>query len=73
MVKLSTLVLGMRPLAARCHLALGALYGRIGKRQQAASELSAAADICRALDMPYWLGQAERGLRETAHEGIAGP
>jgi len=58
--------LGMRPLAARCHLTLGDLYLRMGRREQAASEFSAAAEICRAADMPYWLGQAERGLRESA-------
>jgi len=58
--------LGMRPLAARCHLTLGDLHLRMGRRQQAGSHFSAAAEICRAADMPYWLGQAERGLKETA-------
>jgi class 3 adenylate cyclase/tetratricopeptide (TPR) repeat protein len=65
--------LGMRPLAARSHLALGDLYGRIGQRQQAASELWAAAEICRALDMPYWLGEAERRLGDTAQDGVGRP
>jgi len=64
--------LGMRPLAARSHLALGDLYGRIGQPQQAASELWTAAEICRALDMPYWLGQAERGLKKDPRAENAG-
>jgi class 3 adenylate cyclase/tetratricopeptide (TPR) repeat protein len=57
--------LGMRPLAARCHLTLGDLYLRTGRRQQAASEFSAAAEICRAADMSYWLARAEQGLKES--------
>ena len=57
--------LGMRPLAARCHLTLGDLYLRTGRRQEAASEFSAAAEICRAADMPYWLARAEQGLKES--------
>jgi tetratricopeptide (TPR) repeat protein len=65
--------LGMRPLAARCHLTLGELYLRMGRREQAASEYSAAVEICRAADMPFWLGQAERGLEEGLRAGNAGP
>jgi len=57
--------LGMRPLAARCHLILGDLYLRMGRRQQAASEFSAAAEICRAGDMPYWLARAEQRSKES--------
>jgi predicted negative regulator of RcsB-dependent stress response len=56
--------LGMRSLAARCHLTLGDLYLRMDRRQQAASEFSAAAEICLAADMPYWLARAEQGLNE---------
>jgi class 3 adenylate cyclase/tetratricopeptide (TPR) repeat protein len=58
--------LGMRPLAARCHLTLGELYLRMGGRQQAASGFSAAVEICRAADMPYWLARAEQGLNEAS-------
>jgi class 3 adenylate cyclase/tetratricopeptide (TPR) repeat protein len=57
--------LGMRPLAARCRLTLGDLYLRMGRRQQAAAEFSAAAQICRSADMPYWLEQAEQGLKKS--------
>jgi tetratricopeptide (TPR) repeat protein len=50
---------GMRPLQAHCHLGLGTLYARSGQRQQAQAELSAAIDLYRALEMPFWLPQAE--------------
>ena len=56
--------LGMQPLAARCHLTLGELYLRMGRRQQAAAEYSVAAEIFRWADMPYWLDRAEQGLNE---------
>jgi class 3 adenylate cyclase/tetratricopeptide (TPR) repeat protein len=58
--------LGMAPLAARCHLSLGDLYGRMGRREQAAGELTAAAAICRQTGMPYWLEQAELALTRMA-------
>jgi class 3 adenylate cyclase/tetratricopeptide (TPR) repeat protein len=64
--------LGMRPLAARCHLTLGELYVRMGKPQDAAVHFSAAEKICREVDMPYWLGQAERGLKKDPRAENAG-
>ena len=36
--------LGMRPLQAHCHRGLGTLYAKIGRREQARAELSAAID-----------------------------
>jgi hypothetical protein len=54
----------MRPLAVRCNLTLGDLFLRTDRRQQAASDSSAAAEICRAADMPYWPTRAEQGLRD---------
>jgi tetratricopeptide (TPR) repeat protein len=53
--------LGMRPLQAHCHLGLGTLYARTGQ-QQAQAELSAAIDLYRAMDMTFWLPQAEMAL-----------
>jgi tetratricopeptide (TPR) repeat protein len=50
---------GMRPLQAHCHLGLGTLYAKIGQREQACAELSAAIDLYRAMDMTFWLPQAE--------------
>ena len=57
--------LGMRPLQAHCHLGLGTLYARTGQRQQAQAELSAAIDLYRAMDMTFWLPQAEAALAQT--------
>jgi hypothetical protein len=36
----------------------------MGRREDAAVHFSAAEKICRELDMPYWLEQAERGLKK---------
>jgi hypothetical protein len=54
--------LGMRPLVAYCHRGLGTLYGQVGRREQACSELSAAIAFYRAMDMTFWLPQAEAAL-----------
>jgi tetratricopeptide (TPR) repeat protein len=51
--------LGMRPLQAHCHLGLGTLYGQTGRPAPARTELSAAITLYRALDMSFWLPQAE--------------
>jgi hypothetical protein len=56
--------LGMRPLQAHCHLRLGTLYARTGQRQQVQAELSAAIDLYRAMDMTFWLPQAEAALAQ---------
>jgi tetratricopeptide (TPR) repeat protein len=58
--------LGMRPLQAHCHLGLGILYARAGRqRQQAHAALSAAIDLYRAMEMTFWLPQAEAALAEA--------
>jgi predicted ATPase/class 3 adenylate cyclase len=54
--------LGMRPLAAYCHLGLGTLYARTGRPEQARVELSAAMALYRAMDMTFWLSRAEAVL-----------
>jgi tetratricopeptide (TPR) repeat protein len=54
--------LGMRPLAAHCHHGLGTLYGTLRRREQARVELSAAIALYRAMDMTFWLPQAEAAL-----------
>jgi tetratricopeptide (TPR) repeat protein len=51
--------LSMRPLQAHCHLGLGTLYGQTGRPAPARTELSAAIELYRALDMSFWLPQAE--------------
>ncbi len=50
---------GMRPLVAHCHLGLGKLSRRTGKRQQAQEHLNIATTMYRDMDMRFWLEQAE--------------
>ena len=57
--------LGMRPLQAHCHLGLGTLYAAIGQREQARTELSTAIELYRAMDMTFWLPQAEAALAQV--------
>jgi tetratricopeptide (TPR) repeat protein len=54
--------LGMRPLQAHCHLGLGTLHLKAGQREPARAELSTAIDLYRAMDMAFWLPQAEAAL-----------
>ena len=54
--------LGMRPLVAHCHLGLGKLYQRTGKRQEAQEHLATAVTMYREMDMRFWLEQAEAEL-----------
>jgi tetratricopeptide (TPR) repeat protein len=56
--------LGMRPLQAHCHHGLGRLYSQIGQQPQAHTELSAAIAMYRAMDMMFWLPQAEAALAQ---------
>jgi tetratricopeptide (TPR) repeat protein len=57
--------LGMRPLAAHCHRGMGTLYVKIGRREQARTELSMAIELYRAMDMTFWLPQAEAALAQV--------
>jgi tetratricopeptide (TPR) repeat protein len=57
--------LGMRPLQAHCHLALGTLYTKTGRPEQGQAELSAAIDLYSAMDMTFWLPQAEAALAQV--------
>jgi tetratricopeptide (TPR) repeat protein len=57
--------LGMRPLQAHCHRALGTLYAATGQREQARTELSTAIALYRAMDMTFWLPQAEAALAQV--------
>ena len=57
--------LGMRPLQAHCHLGLGTLYVKTGQREQARTELSTAIELYRAMDMTFWLPQAEAALAQA--------
>jgi class 3 adenylate cyclase/tetratricopeptide (TPR) repeat protein len=57
--------LGMRPLQAHCHCGLGKLYATIGRQEQARRELSTAIELYRAMDMTFWLPQAEAALAQV--------
>jgi tetratricopeptide (TPR) repeat protein len=54
--------LGMRPLVAHCHLGLGELYRRTGKREQAQEHLTTATTMYREMDMRFWLEQTEKEM-----------
>jgi tetratricopeptide (TPR) repeat protein len=53
--------LQMRPLAARCRLGLGILHRQIDAGR-AEEEFSAARELFRSLDMPFWVRVAEQEL-----------
>jgi class 3 adenylate cyclase/tetratricopeptide (TPR) repeat protein len=57
--------LGMRPLQAHCHRGLGTLYGKVGRQDEARAGLSTAIDLYRAMDMTFWLPQAEATLAQV--------
>jgi tetratricopeptide (TPR) repeat protein len=50
--------MGMRPLVAHCHLGLGKLYHRLGKKQEAREYLATAEAMCREMEMGFWPEQA---------------
>ena len=58
--------LGMRPLQAHCHLGLGTLYLTLRQREQARAPLSTAIDLYRAMEMTFWLPQAEATLAQVS-------
>jgi len=57
--------LGMHPLQAHCHCGLGTLYAKIDQPEQARAKLSAAIALYRAMDMTFWLPQAETELAQV--------
>ena len=57
--------LRMRPFQAHCRCGLGTLYAKIGQREQARAELSEAIELYRAMDMTFWLPQAEAALAQV--------
>ena len=54
--------LGMRPLQAHCHRGLGTLYIKTGRLEPARVELTIAIALYRAMEMTFWLPQAEAML-----------
>ena len=45
--------------------ALGMLYATIGQREQARSELATAIALYHAMDMTFWLPQADAALAQV--------
>ena len=56
----------MRPLLAHCHLGLGTLYTKAGRPDPARAELTTAIELYRAMEMQFWLPQAEAVLAHMA-------
>jgi hypothetical protein len=56
--------LDMRPLVAHCHLGLGKLYRRTGKRELAQEHLATATTMYREMGMTYWLEKGEAEMAE---------
>jgi hypothetical protein len=62
--------LGMRPLQAHCHLGLGTLYLKADRPEPARAELTTAMALYRAMDMTFWLPQAEAALEQVVGSGV---
>ena len=54
--------LGMRPLVVQCHIGLGSLHARAGRREAMREYLAIAATLCREMGMQFWLQQTELSL-----------
>jgi hypothetical protein len=54
----------MRPLVAHCHLGLGTLYRRAGKREQAQEHIAIATTMYREMGMTGWLERVEAQLKD---------
>jgi class 3 adenylate cyclase/tetratricopeptide (TPR) repeat protein len=57
--------LGMRPLQARCHLALGTLSSKRGQLAQARVALSTAIELFHMMGMTLWLPRAQATLADV--------
>jgi tetratricopeptide (TPR) repeat protein len=64
--------LGMRPLEAHCHHGLGTLYAKTGRPEQAHAALATAIELYRAMEMSFWLPQAEAALAVAVGHRMAG-
>jgi tetratricopeptide (TPR) repeat protein len=57
--------LGMRPLQAHCHRSLDLLYAMVNRQYQAYAALTTAIELYRAMNMTFWLPQAEATLAQV--------
>jgi tetratricopeptide (TPR) repeat protein len=58
--------LGMAPLAAHCHLGLGAVHTACGEIDRARTEIAAARERYREMAMARWQDRAEAALKNLA-------
>ncbi len=57
--------LGMRPLQAHCHRGLGTLFTATVQPERARTALSIAIELYCAMEMTFWLPQAEAALAQV--------
>jgi tetratricopeptide (TPR) repeat protein len=57
--------LGMCPLQAHCHHGLGTLYAAAGQWTMSRTVLTTAIEMYRAMEMTFWLPQAEAALAQV--------
>jgi hypothetical protein len=57
--------LGMRPLRAHGHRALGTLCAKMGWQEQAHTDLFTAIEMYRAMAMTFWRSQTEAALAQV--------
>jgi hypothetical protein len=55
----------MRPLQAHCHLGLGMLYATVSQQERVGAALTTAIEMYRAMDITFWLPQAEAALMQV--------
>jgi tetratricopeptide (TPR) repeat protein len=58
--------IGMRPLAARCHLGLGRLCRAASKRAAAEAHVTTARTMLAEMQMRFWLDQTETEIEQLA-------
>jgi tetratricopeptide (TPR) repeat protein len=63
--------LGMRPLQAHCHLALGTLSTKRGQLAQARVELSTAIELFHTMGMTFWLPRAQATLAQAGGTSLS--
>ena len=56
---------GARPLQAHCHWGLSMLYAATGQPAQARVALSTVLNLYRAMEMTFWLLEAEAALAQV--------
>jgi tetratricopeptide (TPR) repeat protein len=58
-----SLALGTRPMVGHCHLALGRAHWAAGHPSEGEEHIRTAVAMYRQMEMPFWLGLAERAQR----------